>query len=59
MYICKLKLNIIVLQSAKNNVLDTLKDSLLTTIVEDSVLEDVAESIVKNLCIEHDKFPKL
>jgi len=48
------------LQSAKDAVLDSLKDSRLSSLMEvdDEMLEEVAEGIVKNLCIEYDKFPK-
>ena len=44
--------------SAKENILDTLKNHSLSGFVEESVLEGLADSIAKNLCIEHEKFPK-
>jgi hypothetical protein len=44
--------------SAEENILDTLKEHPLSTFVEDSVLEGLSNSIAKNLCIEHQQFPK-
>jgi len=46
------------LQSAKDNVIDTLKDKLDSLYFSESDIENIAESIVKNLCIEHQQFPK-
>lgn len=44
--------------SAYENVLSTLKDHAISGIVEEEVLEGMAEAIVDNLCISHQKFPK-
>jgi len=44
--------------SAKENVLDTLRDSYLSTVIRDEILESIAESIVQNLVIEGQRFPK-
>lgn len=44
--------------SAVENILDTLKDHSISCFVEEMVLEGLAESIAKNLCIEHQSFPK-
>lgn len=45
-------------QSTKENVLDTLKDSILLEHIDIEELEIIAQNIVENLCIEHDKAPK-
>jgi len=44
-------------QSAKENVLETLRNSILYYIDEEE-LENIAQSIVENLCIEHNRFTK-
>jgi hypothetical protein len=45
-------------QSAKENVIDTLKDNPLLSDLSEKDLEELSESIVKNLCIENQNFPK-
>ena len=43
---------------AQGNILSTLKDSFISTLVEDSELEDLADNIARNLGIEYkDDFP--
>ena len=51
-------LNMMATQSTKENVLDTLKNSILLDHIDEEELEIIAQSIVENLCIEHDKAPK-
>jgi hypothetical protein len=45
-------------QSTKENVLDTLRNSVLIDHIDEEELEIIAQSIVENLCIEHDRAPK-
>ena len=45
-------------QSSKENVLETLRDSILLDYIDEEELEIIAQSIVENLCIEHDRFTK-
>ena len=45
-------------QSTKENVLDTLRNSVLIGHIDEEELEVIAQSIVENLCIEHDRAPK-
>lgn len=52
------KLNIMATQSAQENVLDTLKNSILADHIDEEELEIIAQSIVQNLCIEHQRLPK-
>jgi hypothetical protein len=42
----------------KENVLDTLRNSVLIDHIDEEELEIIAQSIVENLCIEHDRAPK-
>lgn len=51
-------LNVMATQSTKENVLDTLKNSILIDHIDQEELEIIAQSIVENLCIEHDRAPK-
>jgi hypothetical protein len=45
-------------QSTKENVLDTLRDSILLDRIDEEELELLAQSIVENLGIEYDTAPK-
>ena len=45
-------------QSTKENVLDTLKNSILLDHIDEEELETIAQSIVENLCIEHERVTK-
>ena len=45
-------------QSTKENVLDTLRNSVLIDHIDEEELEIIAQSIVENLCIEYDRVPK-
>jgi|688.fasta_scaffold398197_4 hypothetical protein len=51
-------LNVMATQSTKENVLDTLRNSVLINHIDEEELEIIAQSIVENLCIEHDRAPK-
>jgi hypothetical protein len=51
-------LNVMATQSTKENVLDTLRNSVLIGHIDEEELEVIAQSIVENLCIEHDRAPK-
>jgi hypothetical protein len=48
-------------QCAKDNILETIKDHKVGTLLmfeDESILEDLANAIAKNLCIEYQQFPK-
>jgi len=51
-------LNEMATQSTKENVLDTLRNSVLIDHIDEEELEIIAQSIVENLCIEYDRVPK-
>lgn len=58
MYSKEINYKIMATQSTKENVLDTLKNSILIDHIDEEELEVIAQSIVENLCIEHDRAPK-